>query len=143
MDDTIHAAGGVVWKKLLNNSLVVLCIHRARYGDWCLPKGKRDEGETDEACALREVHEETGLVCELGRELTTLSRFVVDWRDGLRKPKSCRFWLMQSVDADAEPDPLDTAEVDEWRWISLLEALQILSYDDEKTVIAEAHRVLV
>ena len=143
MTETLFAAGGLVWRKLASGSIVVLLVHRERYDDWAIPKGKRDEGETDEDCAIREVHEETGLLCALDGEMITLSRKLVDWRDGETKMKCVRFWLMHSLDPDAQPDPLDTAEVDEWRWVSFLEALQLLTYDDEKTVIREAQRLLV
>lgn len=54
----IRAAGGV----LVRGGRVLL-VHRPRYDDWTFPKGKAEDGESDEACARREVHEETGYVC--------------------------------------------------------------------------------
>ena len=64
MSDRVDAAGGVVVRDGR-----VLLVHRPRYDDWSLPKGKLDPGESFEEAALREVEEETGLRCRLGREL--------------------------------------------------------------------------
>ena len=60
----IRAAGGIIVRD--GN---VLIVHRPKYGDWSLPKGKCKSGESDEACALREIEEETGLDCEIERPL--------------------------------------------------------------------------
>ena len=65
--DTVPAAGGVVYRRNGEDELEVLLVHRPRYGDWTLPKGKLHRGESHEEGALREVEEETGLRCELGR----------------------------------------------------------------------------
>ena len=67
--------------------LEVLVVHRPRYDDWTFPKGKAERGETDEECALREVEEETGLVCTLGRELA------VDGLQGRGGPAEARALL--------------------------------------------------
>jgi 8-oxo-dGTP pyrophosphatase MutT (NUDIX family) len=56
----VRAAGGLV----VRNGEVLL-VHRPKYDDWTFPKGKAEDGETDEACALREVEEETGFTCAL------------------------------------------------------------------------------
>ena len=63
---TVRAAGG-----LIRRDATVLLVHRPRYDDWTFPKGKADEGESDEDCALREVREETGLHCTLGAEISS------------------------------------------------------------------------
>jgi 8-oxo-dGTP diphosphatase len=59
---------------LAKDQLEILLVHRPRYDDWTLPKGKAAAGESDEQCALREVEEETGLRCTLGRELAPTVR---------------------------------------------------------------------
>ena len=63
--DTVQAAGGVVWRRR-DDQIQVLLVHRPKYDDWSLPKGKLEPGETHQEAALREVREETGLRCERG-----------------------------------------------------------------------------
>ena len=84
----IRAAGGVPVRQA-GGDLEVLLVHRPRYDDWTFPKGKAEPGESDVECALREVEEETGLRCELGRELPSTS-----YVDGKGRPKRVRYWLM-------------------------------------------------
>ena len=66
MKPAIVAAGGVVWRRDLDDEVEVLLVHRPRYDDWSLPKGKLEEGEALISCAYREVLEETGLSIKLG-----------------------------------------------------------------------------
>src|SRR3990170_3830507 len=77
----VRAAGGVV-VRLCPDGVEVLVVHRPKYLDWTFPKGKADSDETDEACAVREVEEETGLRCELGEELPSTL-----YRDSCGRPK--------------------------------------------------------
>ena len=109
----------------------VLLVHRPRYDDWSLPKGKANEGESDEACALREVEEETGLRCELEFELPS-SRY----RDERGRPKVVRYWAMRPV---AEGSPRD-AEVDELRWLPLEAAARLLTRENDRVVLAALAR---
>ena len=88
----VRAAGGVVWRRRTGPGYDVLLVHRPKYDDWTLPKGKADDGESDEDCALREVEEETGLRCLLGPELVA-----VDYRDRYDRPKHVRYWTMEPV----------------------------------------------
>ena len=87
----IRAAGGVVVREG-ERGAEVLIVHRPRYDDWSLPKGKAEPGEDDKRCALREVEEETGLVCELGAELPGTI-----YRDARGRRKRVRYWLMRPV----------------------------------------------
>jgi 8-oxo-dGTP diphosphatase len=112
----IRAAGGVVTRDGR-----VLLVHRPRYDDWTFPKGKADAGETDEACAVREVHEETGWWCELGDELPS-----TEYVDAKGRPKRVRWWRMQPV---ADDGFAANDEIDELRWASADEARTLLSYD--------------
>ncbi len=124
MSDRIEAAGGVV----IRDGQVAL-VHRPRYDDWTLPKGKLDTGESFEQAAVREVEEETGLRTQLVRELPATT-YRVNGR-----PKIVRYWLMD-VDHEGQFAPND--ETDELRWVPLDEALRLLSYDRDRDLLAAA-----
>jgi len=110
----VRAAGGLVVRDGM-----VLLVHRPKYDDWSFPKGKCDAGEPDEACALREVEEETGLRCELLDEIGQTS-----YIDAKGRPKTVRYWLMQALDGEFTPHD----EIDEIRWERPDEAAGILSW---------------
>jgi 8-oxo-dGTP diphosphatase len=110
----VRAAGGLV----VRNGDVLL-VHRPRYDDWTFPKGKAAPGESDEACALREVEEETGLRCRLLEEAGT-----TEYVDSKGRPKLVRWWLMQPVDGTFTPGD----EVDDVRWASPAHAAELLTY---------------
>ncbi len=121
----IHAAGGVV----VRDGRVAV-VHRPRYDDWTLPKGKLDPGEEFEEAALREVEEETGLSCRLRRELPSTR-----YRDAKGRAKLVRYWLMEPVeDAGFEPN----REVDELRWLEPGEAAGLLSYEHDRDLVRAA-----
>jgi len=124
--EVVHAAGGVIARQTERGELEVLLIHRPHRGDWTFPKGKVEPGETEEACALREVEEETGLRCTLERELPTTSH--VDHKGRL---KIVRYWAMSPVGGVAEP----RNEVDAVRWVGLAEAAGVLTYEADQTLL--------
>ena len=115
MNDAVRAAGGIV-----ERAGAVLLVHRPKYDDWTFPKGKADPGESDEECALREVHEETALRCTLVRELGT-----TDYVDARGRPKRVRWWTMRP---DEDDGFISNDEVDELRWVTPGEAAELLSY---------------
>jgi 8-oxo-dGTP diphosphatase len=117
----IHAAGGVV----VRDGRVAV-VHRPRYGDWTLPKGKLDPGEGFEEAALREVLEETGFVCELERELGS-SEYV----DSKGRPKLVRYWEMSVTGGEFRPND----EVDELRWLTQGQAALLLSYPRDREIL--------
>jgi 8-oxo-dGTP diphosphatase len=122
----IEAAGGIVARDV-DDATEVAVVHRPRYDDWSFPKGKLDPGETFEDAALREVREETGLVCKLGAELASAR-----YEDNKGRPKVVRYWLMQVVD-DPGFEPND--EVDELRWLSPDAARELLTYERDRELL--------
>jgi 8-oxo-dGTP diphosphatase len=123
VSDEVEAAGGVV----LDGEGRVAIVHRSRYDDWSLPKGKLDAGESFEEAALREVEEETGMRCSLEDELDP-----VRYRDNKGRPKVVRYWLMH-VEDDPGFEPND--EVDELRWVTPGEAAVLLTYPHDAELV--------
>ncbi len=122
----VRAAGGVVVRRTPDGRPEVLLVHRPGHDDWTFPKGKAEPGESDTACALREVREETGLTCTLGAELASTT-----YRDSRGRPKVVRYLAMSAVTGRFVP----SAEVDEVRWLPLDEAAWQLAYEGDRTVL--------
>ena len=117
----VRAAGGLVVR-----DGDVLLVHRPKYDDWTFPKGKAEDGESDEECALREVLEETGLRCELVSEAGS-----TEYVDSRGRPKRVRWWVMQPVGGTFTP----TEEVDEVRWAAPVDAVRLLSYERDLALL--------
>lgn len=128
----IEAAGGVIWRTTAEHAIEVLLVHRPRYDDWSLPKGKLEPGETHQAAALREVDEETGLVCRPGAELPEIR-----YRDRKDRPKRVRYWAMEVLSGEFAPND----EVDEIRWARLDDAAALLSYRHDDDVLEGLRRL--
>jgi 8-oxo-dGTP diphosphatase len=125
---TVRAAGGVVTRTAGDGALELLIVHRPRYDDWTLPKGKAEHGESDEACALREVEEETSLLCVLGDEAA-----VTRYEDSQGRPKQVRyFWMTPENGSEASP----RNEVDAVRWVTVDDAVATLSYARDRDVVS-------
>jgi 8-oxo-dGTP diphosphatase len=125
----IKGAGGVVVREREGGRREVAVVHRPKYDDWSLPKGKLHPDEEWRDAALREVAEETGLRCEAVAELTP-SRYV----DGKGRPKQVRWWLMRPLGGEFEPSD----EVDELHWIPLERATEVLDYEQDRELVAAA-----
>lgn len=128
----IRAAGGVVWRQVEGDHedrLEIAVIHRPRYDDWSLPKGKLAPGETDIEGAVREVFEETGYRVRLGRPLGKV-RYLKTSGQGTR-PKVVRYWAMYAESGSFIP----TREVDELRWLTPGEAEKILTHEHDLDVL--------
>jgi 8-oxo-dGTP diphosphatase len=126
--DVIRAAGGVVCRPSRSGKTEVAVIHRPAYDDWTLPKGKIEPDEKPEDCALREVREETGLRCELGRPLGCTA--YVDRRG---RDKVVCYWLMEVKGGRFRPG----IEVDKLQWLSVEDALRKLTYTRDRTLLAQ------
>jgi 8-oxo-dGTP pyrophosphatase MutT (NUDIX family)/phosphohistidine phosphatase SixA len=125
---TVRAAGGVLWRDDGTATEVAL-VHRQRYDDWSLPKGKLDEGEHPLVAACREVVEETGIRPAAGRRLPS-TRYAVPV-DGTVAGKRVDYWSMRAVEGSFVPND----EVDEIRWASPDEASGLLSYEHDRAVL--------
>jgi 8-oxo-dGTP pyrophosphatase MutT (NUDIX family) len=126
MKELVRAAGGLVWRHGRGGEVQVALIHRPAYDDWSLPKGKLRDGEGEEEAALREVEEETGLRCRLGRPLG-VNRYL----DRRGRPKEVRYWLMRPLDGTFRPNK----EVDELRWLPAEEAERLLTYQHDRDLV--------
>ena len=122
----IRAAGGVVTRRRGVGELEVALVHRVAHGDWTLPKGKREGDETDEACALREVEEETGLRCRLGEPLGTTRYRVGGY------PKVVRWFAMEPEEGELRAGD----GVDDARWVTLEEARDLLTHRRDREIAA-------
>lgn len=126
MTDTVRAAGGIVVRHRDDGAADVLLVHRPSYDDWSFPKGKCEDGESEQAAALREVEEETRLRCRLERELAT-SQYV----DGRGRPKTVRYWLMTAVAGE----PGAANEVDDVVFLPVAEARALLTYPRDRELL--------
>lgn len=138
----MYAAGAVLWRDAdsSNPGLEVAVIHRPRYDDWSLPKGKVDPGETAPVAAVREVLEETGHGAVLGRRLDVVSYPI---EQGVKK---VHYWAARSTGGEFTPG----SEVDELVWMPVAEAKDRLTYPHDRKMLrhfakqpAETQTVLV
>ena len=123
----VKAAGGVVVREGEGGREVAV-VHRPRYDDWSLPKGKLERGESFADAALREVAEEIGLRCRLVAELQSNS-----YTDHRGRPKKVRWWLMEPEAGDPLPRH---PEVDELRWLPLEQAIALVDYEHDRVLLA-------
>jgi 8-oxo-dGTP diphosphatase len=122
----IRAAGALLWQ-YRDSDLQLALVHRERYDDWTLPKGKLKKSETWQQAALREVKEETGYDAR-----------VLDFAGALAyeakgKPKVVRYWHMLAQGEPEEPD----SEVDTVLWLPIDKAIERLHYPLEKALLEE------
>ncbi|HEY1634889.1 MAG TPA: NUDIX hydrolase [Acidimicrobiales bacterium] len=132
-EPVVHAAGGVVWRQGERNGIEVVLVHRPRYDDWSLPKGKLDAGEDHAAAARREVEEETGLTCELEEALPE-NRY----RDRRGRLKIVRYWIMHPVAEASVPSAYATGEVDQVVWRTVDDGVALATYERDRELIHAA-----
>jgi 8-oxo-dGTP pyrophosphatase MutT (NUDIX family) len=121
----VRAAGGLV-RRNGRGTMRLAIVHRPGYDDWSFPKGKVDRGETLEQTALREVEEETGLRCKLIAPLGCTA-----YSDHKGRDKVACYWLMDVVGGRFRAG----SEVDEVRWVTVDEALDLLSYRRDRALL--------
>ncbi len=127
MPAEVRAAGGVIVRER-DGRREVAVVHRPKYDDWSLPKGKLVEGEGWEAGALREVEEETGWRCEIEGELDP-DRYT----DQKGRSKEVRWFRMRPLDGRFVAGD----EVDELRWLEPDDALALLDYEHDRRLVAD------
>jgi len=123
---TVRAAGGVVVRRGDGGVVEILLVHRPAYDDWSFPKGKCEDGESEDEAAVREVEEETSLRCRLERELATTR-----YRDGRGRAKTVRYWLMTPLGGH----PAAANEVDDAAFVPLDEARALLTYARDRELV--------
>jgi 8-oxo-dGTP pyrophosphatase MutT (NUDIX family) len=126
--EIVRAAGGLVFRAGVGGDAEIVLVHRLAYDDWTFPKGKLDPGESEPQAALREVEEETGLVCSLGREAG-----VTSYSDPAGRPKTVRYWEMTPVGGVLSP----ANEIDDARWVALAEATTQLTHARDRKLLRE------
>lgn len=125
----VLAAGAVVTREHPTRGTEVVLVHRERYDDWSLPKGKLDAGESLPACAVREVLEETGVTIRLGLPLDQ-----VTYETAKTGPKRVDYWAGSVVSVERRvPD----AEVDEVSWLPLQAALSRLDFEHDRFLVRQ------
>ena len=123
--DDVLAAGAVLWRPAATG-VETAVVHRPRYDDWSLPKGKLESGESMEQAAIREIREETGVSARLGPWLCDVRYTVVEGR------KLVRYWSAQAVESS---DFVPGREIDELRWVTPEAATGLLSYARDVKVV--------
>lgn len=128
---TIWAAGGVLWRPRDNDGVEIGVIHRPRYDDWTLPKGKLEPDETLVMTAAREIGEETGYRVRLGRHLRDVAYDISSGH------KRVRYWSAQAADGAF----VENHEVDTMEWLGVEAADRLLSYSQDRRVLREFTRL--
>jgi 8-oxo-dGTP pyrophosphatase MutT (NUDIX family) len=137
------SAGGLVWRRGPGGAAQVVLVRPAGRDAWVLPKGHVERGETIAQAAIREVQEETGVKATVAQPLGEVA-YVFSQRERESQPpatifKRVHFYLME-YQSGALSDHDD--EIAEAQWVDLEEALHLLTYDNERELVARARVIL-
>ena len=132
MSKIILAAGALVWRKSKEKKIEIAVIHRPKYNDWTIPKGKVELNESSIACAYREVIEETSLETEFAMYLGEVKYQSLDG------PKQVSFWSAQVV---KENTFTSNSEVDEIKWVEAAKAAKFLSLESDKEILSKFNKL--
>ncbi|TFV87506.1 NUDIX hydrolase [Blastococcus sp. CT_GayMR20] len=131
----VRAAGCAVWRRRDDGVVETAMVHRPKYDDWSLPKGKPESDEHLLQTAHREVIEETGLQVVVGRR-SVRTRYEVQLPDGRPAPKEVDYWTGQWAGGSFAAND----EVDELRWLPLPDAAALCSHDHDRAVLDDLAR---
>jgi 8-oxo-(d)GTP phosphatase len=126
----VAAGGGALWRPGVAGGIETAVVHRPRYDDWSLPKGKLDAGESALAAAAREVTEETGYAVVVGRRSVQSSYPIAEGT------KRVDYWLMRASGGAFAPND----EVDELRWLNPADAGELCTHEPDQHVLADLVR---
>jgi len=129
------SAGGIVYKKERNETLILLAQHSGHHG-WVFAKGHigdKKKGEKKEDAAIREVKEETGIDAKIIKSLTPITYWYV-W-EGEKRKKTVYYFLMEYIGGDIGQHDLEMENVE---WVSKESVLERLTYQNDKNIFQEA-----
>jgi 8-oxo-(d)GTP phosphatase len=130
VNQAIYAAGALCWR-VVDERIVVLVVHRTKYGDVTIPKGKVDPGETLPQTAVREIHEETGLKVALGLPLGVSTYPLSSGRE-----KIVHYWAAEvSPRAIEQSTFVPNAEIAAIEWVSIKKARGYLTYERDVEIL--------
>ena len=136
-ETAIYAAGGVVWR-IVDEKLMVLLIHRTRYRDVTIPKGKVDPGEMLAETAVREIFEETGIRVALGVPVG-VSRY----RMPSKRQKIVHYWAAEATDAAIRASAfVPNREIAALEWVTTKKAASRLSYPVDVEILEHFVRLV-
>lgn len=125
LEELIRAAGGLVFRDFGAERQIAL-VHRPKYGDWALPKGKLKPGEGWHAAAKREVEEELQCTVEVGKFAGSLHYLAAG------VPKLVLYWHMRLIE---QQEFFPNHEIDDYLWLSRSDALEKMSYQGERGLV--------
>jgi len=136
-ETAVYAAGGVLWR-IVDEKILVLFIHRTRYRDVTLPKGKVDPGEMLAETAAREIFEETGIRVSLGVPVGVSRYYLPN-----KRQKIVHYWAAEATDAAIRASAfLPNKEIAALEWVPLKKAAARLSYPVDVEIIEYFSRLV-